>query len=185
MITVNDKHFNPLYTPEQIQEIVDKVAEKITRDYSDKNPIFLPVLNGAFMFAADLMKRLDFPCEISFIKYSSYAGMRTTGKVKSIIGIPERVKDRHVVVVEDIVETGFTMQTLMEDLKAAGVASASVAAFLTKSSLLKAPIKVDYVGVDISPLFVVGYGLDYDGHGRNNPALYQLAAEEADENRMI
>ena len=175
MITVNDKKFRLLYSEEQIQSFVDKVAEQLTRDYSDKNPLFLPVLNGAFMFASDLMKRLNFPCEISFVKYSSYAGLQTTGKVKSIIGIPPKVKDRHVVVIEDIVETGFTMQALLEDLKEAGVASARIAAFLTKPSELKAPVKVDYTAVEISPLFVVGYGLDYDNYGRNYPALYQLS----------
>ena len=177
MIQVLDKKFKVLYSAEEVQSMVDRVAGEISRDLSDKNPLFLPVLNGAFMFASDLMKRFDFPCEISFIKYSSYAGLESTGKVKSIIGIPERVRGRHVVVVEDIVDTGYTMEALIKDLNEMGVASVRIATCFTKEGALKAPIKVDYVGREVPPLFIVGYGLDYDGYGRNYDAVYNLAEE--------
>ncbi len=175
MIQVLDKQFDILYDESEVQHMVDRVAAEITRDLGDKNPLFLPVLNGAFMFASDLMKRFDFPCEISFIKYSSYSGMQTTGELKSIIGIPESVKGRHVVVVEDIVDTGFTMKSLLDCLKNYGAASVHVATLLTKEGSLQMPVRIDYVAKEVPNLFVVGYGLDYDGYGRNYPAIYHLS----------
>lgn len=173
-IQIHDKKFTLSITEEEIQAAVRRVGEAINRDLADTNPLFICVLNGAFMFAGDLMKIVNFPCEITFVKLSSYEGIYTTGNVKEVIGLNESVVDRNVVVVEDIVDTGITMEKIIASLTAKGAKSIRVATFLQKPEALQRDITVDYVAMKIPNQFIVGYGLDYDGYGRNLKEIYTV-----------
>lgn len=173
-ITIKDRQFTLSIPAEQIQAAVAAVAKQINNDLYDKNPLFICVLNGAFMFAGDLMKSVNVPSEITFVKLSSYQGLTTTGVVKEVMGLNESVVGRNVVVVEDIVDTGFTMQRILDSLKAKGAASIKVCTFLQKPDALKCDISVDYVAMKIPNDFIVGYGLDYDGYGRNLKDIYTV-----------
>lgn len=173
-ITVKDKQFRLSITEVEIAKAVNNVATQINKDLSGQNPLFLCVLNGAFMYAADLMKQINFPCEISFVKLASYQGTSSTGKIKEMIGINECVKGRNVVVVEDIIDTGFTMQNIISSLKEKGAESIHVCTFLQKPDALQCDINVDYVAIKIPNDFIVGYGLDYDGYGRNLKEIYTV-----------
>jgi len=173
-ITIKDRKFSLSIPEEKIQEAVKKVAEKINRDLVDKNPLFICVLNGAFMFAGDLMKSVDIPCEITFVKLSSYDGLYTTGAVKEVIGLNESVVDRNVVVVEDIVDTGITMEKILSSLQSKGANEIKVATFLQKPDALQRDITIDYIAMKIPNDFIVGYGLDYDGYGRNLRDIYTV-----------
>lgn len=176
-IQIKDKKFT-LSIPEiEIQAAVSTVAKAINHDLADKNPLFICVLNGAFMFAGDLMKNVHVPCEITFIKLSSYDGLYTTGVVKEIIGLNESVVGRNVVVVEDIVDTGITMERILSSLRAKGANEIKVATFLQKPDALQRDIQVDYVAMKIPNDFIVGYGLDYDGYGRNLKDIYTVVEE--------
>lgn len=174
-IQVLDKTFVSAISEAEIAAAVDKVADQLTKDYADKNPLFLIILNGAIMFASDLLKRVTIPATISSVKLSSYEGMLTTGKVRELIGLTEDVKGRHVVIIEDIVDTGATMAGLIPDLKAKGAASVEVCAFLHKpEALIFDEARPKYIGFEINNLFVIGYGLDYDGYARNLPEVYMI-----------
>jgi hypoxanthine phosphoribosyltransferase len=174
IIQIKDKKFALSIPEAEILAAVHRVAEDINRDIADKNPLFICVLNGAFMFAGDLMKTINFPCEITFIKLSSYDGLYTSGTVKEIIGLNESVVGRNVVVVEDIVDTGITMERILESLRAKGASDIRVATFLQKPDALQRDITVDYVAMKIPNDFIVGYGLDYDGYGRNLKDIYTV-----------
>jgi len=176
-IQIKDKKFALSITDAEIQVAVSNVAEAINRDMAGKDPLFLCVLNGAFMFASDLMKNVNVPCQITFIKLSSYEGLYTTGAVKEIIGLNESVVGRTVVVVEDIVDTGITMERILASLKAKGASEIHVATFLQKPDALQRDIQVDYIAMKIPNDFIVGYGLDYDGYGRNLKDIYTVVAE--------
>jgi len=176
-IIIKDRKFSLSIPAEQIQEAVKSVAEKINRDLADKNPLFICVLNGAFMFAGDLMKYVNIPCEITFIKLSSYAGLYTTGEVKEVLGLSENVVGRTVVVVEDIVDTGITMEKIIESLKTKGTSNIKVVTFLQKPDALQRDIEIDYIAMKIPNDFIVGYGLDYDGYGRNLKDIYTVVQE--------
>ena len=176
-IQIKDKKFILSIPESEILAAVRKVAEDINRDVADKNPLFICVLNGAFMFAGDLMKNVNIPCEITFIKLSSYEGLFTTGAVKEIIGLNESVVGRNVVVVEDIVDTGITMERILSSLRAKGANEIRVATFLQKPDALLRDITVDYVAMKIPNDFIVGYGLDYDGYGRNLKDIYTVVSE--------
>lgn len=173
-IQIHDKKFTLSITEAEIQAAVKRVGEAINRDMPDANPLFICVLNGAFMFAGDLMKTVNFPCEITFVKLSSYEGLMTTGSVKEVIGLNESVVGRNVVVVEDIVDTGITMEKIISSLQAKGAKSIKVATFLQKPEALQRDIQVDYVAMKIPTQFIVGYGLDYDGYGRNLKEIYTV-----------
>lgn len=174
IIQIKDKKFALSIPASEILAAVHRVAEDINRDIADKNPLFICVLNGAFMFAGDLMKTINFPCEITFIKLSSYDGLYTSGTVKEIIGLNESVVGRNIVVVEDIVDTGITMERILESLRAKGAKDIRVATFLQKPDALQRDITVDYVAMKIPNDFIVGYGLDYDGYGRNLKDIYTV-----------
>lgn len=176
-IQIHDKKFTLSIPEEDIQKAVKNVAEAINKEMSESNPLFICVLNGAFMFAGDLMKTIDFPCEITFVKLSSYEGIYTTGSVKEVIGLNESVVDRNVIVVEDIVDTGITMERILNSLTAKGAKSIRVATFLQKPDALQRDIRVDYVAMKIPNDFIVGYGLDYDGYGRNLKDIYTVVNE--------
>ncbi|MBP1676005.1 MAG: hypoxanthine phosphoribosyltransferase [Bacteroidetes bacterium] len=174
VIQIKDKQFTLSIPDVEIQKAVKVVAEEINRDLGDTNPLFICVLNGAFMFAGDLMKTISIPCEITFVKLSSYDGLYTSGTVKEIIGLNESVVGRNVVVVEDIVDTGITMERILDSLKAKGAKSIKVATFLQKPDALQRDIQIDYVAMRIPNDFIVGYGLDYDGYGRNLKDIYTV-----------
>jgi len=178
-ITIKDKEFSVAITAEKIQKAVEDVAEQINWDLAGKNPIFLVVLNGAFMFAADLMRHVTIPCEITFIKLSSYEGTQSTGVVKEIFGLNESVEGRTVVVVEDIVDTGITMERIVQSLQAKGAVDIRVATFFLKPESLQRDVPLNYVALRIPNQFIVGYGLDYDGYGRNLKEIYALKSDEA------
>ncbi|BDD05892.1 hypoxanthine phosphoribosyltransferase [Aureibacter tunicatorum] len=172
---VLDKNFKVFISQEQIAQRVKELGEMISKDYQDKNPLFISVLNGSFVFTADLMRELDILPQVSFIKVSSYEKMSSTGSVKEHIGLNENVFNRHLILVEDIVDTGNTIVKLYEMFKELGPASIEVASALLKPEAYKKEINVKYVGFEIPNKFVLGYGLDYDGYGRNLKDIYQLA----------
>lgn len=174
IIQIKDKQFKLSIPSEQILEAVKEVGEQMNRDLADKNPLFICVLNGAFMFAGDLMKVVNIPCEITFIKLSSYEGLYTTGTVKEVMGLNESVVGRNIVIVEDIVDTGITMDKIITSLQSKGANEILVSTFLQKPDALQRDIKVDYVAMKIPNEFIVGYGLDYDGYGRNLKDIYTL-----------
>ena len=172
MITIKDKQFEPFIHHGQIAERVATLAEKLNADYKGKNPILIAILNGAFIFAADLVRHLTFDHEIQFVKYSSYDGMDTTGDVKELIGLSIDIKDRDIIVVEDIIDTGTTMYNILPKLKEKGAKSVEIAVLLMKPGKLQVPLDVKYCAMEIPNEFIVGYGLDYDGVGRNYKSIY-------------
>lgn len=176
-IQVKDKKFSISITEEEILKEVNRVAEEINRDLKDKNPLFLSVLNGSFMFTADLMKRITIPCEISFVKLASYQGISSTGKITEVIGVNEDISGRCVVIVEDIVDTGLTMQRLLETLGTRNPKEIHIATLLVKPDKLQVPLDIKYVAMNIPNDFIVGYGLDYDGLGRNYKDIYTVINE--------
>ncbi len=176
-IKIKDKEFSISIPEEKILERVQLVADEINRDLAGKNPIFLSVLNGAFMFTSDLMKRINIPCEISFIKLASYEGMASSGTIKEVIGINEDLADRTVVIVEDIVDTGFTMERLMEQVGTRNPKEIHIASLLVKPDKLQVDLDIKYVAMSIPNDFIVGYGLDYDGFGRNYKDIYTVVED--------
>ncbi|NWJ49800.1 MAG: hypoxanthine phosphoribosyltransferase [Bacteroidetes bacterium] len=173
-ITVKDKIFSPFITADVLDKAVSKIAAAMESDLKGKDPLFLVVLNGAFVFASDLMKKLHFPCEISFIKLSSYSGLQTSNKVRELIGLNEDISGRTVVVLEDIIDTGVTLGELLEIVKSKNAADVKLAALLFKPNAFRKDYKIDYLGLEIPNDFIVGYGLDYDGFGRNYPDIYKI-----------
>ncbi len=173
-IKLLDREFEMSIPFEKIDSAIEGIAKKMNKDLIDKDPLMVCVLNGSFMFAADLMKKLDFPCEISFVKLSSYEGTASTGKVKELIGLNENIEGRCVVILEDIVDTGFTIEKIKNQLLGYQPAEVKIASMLFKPEACKVDIEIDYVGMDIPNDFIVGYGLDYDGHGRNLADIYTV-----------
>lgn len=174
-VTIHDKTFEPYLYRDDIWEKVQEIGRQIEADYIDKDPLFIGVLNGAFIFAADLFRVIDIHAEVSFIKLSSYEGTESTGKVLRVIGLNDNIKDRHIVIVEDIVDTGKTMVELLSIIKEKQPASVKIASFLSKPEARTHEVSIDYLGFEIPDKFVVGYGLDYDGVGRNLTHIYSLA----------
>jgi hypoxanthine phosphoribosyltransferase len=173
-VKVHEKEFSIFIDAETIDKAVSKVAEQINKDMVGKTPLFLVVLNGAFMFASDLVKKITIPCDISFVKLSSYVGTRTTNTVRELIGLDEVLHDRTVVIVEDIIDTGITMGVTMEKLKKLEAKEVKIATLLFKPDAFRMSYPIDYVGLDIPNDFIVGYGLDYNGHGRNLSDIYKI-----------
>lgn len=176
-IKVKEKEFAISIPESEILTAVQRVADAINRDLEGKDPLFLSVLNGAFMFTADLMKRITIPCEISFIKLSSYEGTSSTGEVRQLLGLNQSIQGRTVVIVEDIVDTGLTMQKLLELLDAQQPAEVHIATLLLKPDKLKVPLNIEYSAMQIPNDFIVGYGLDYDGFGRNYKDIYTVVSD--------
>jgi hypoxanthine phosphoribosyltransferase len=174
VMQVHDKNFVPYLTTQAIAEKVSQLAIQISKDYAGKKPLFLAVLNGSFLFAADLFRNLTIEAEISFIKLASYKGTTSTGNVITAIGLEESLHERHIILLEDIIDTGKTLHGFLPQLEHHGPASIRIAALLTKPEALQYPVHADYTGFAIPNKFVVGYGLDYDGLGRNIPEIYQL-----------
>ncbi len=167
MVTIKDKTFVPFISAEVIQARIQELASQINEDYAHKQPLIVVVLNGAFIFAADLVKQLTIPCEITFIRVASYAATESSGQVKQILGLNDIITGRDLILVEDIVDTGLTISEVCSQLQAHKPASLAVATLLFKPDALKKPLDLPYVGFEIENRFVLGYGLDYDGLGRN------------------
>ncbi len=175
IIRVHDKEFD-LYIPQdQIERAIKKVADNINRDMAGKNPpLFLVVLNGAFMFAAELFKSLELECEVSFVKLSSYSGTQSTNVVRELIGLDQPVAGRNIVLVEDIVDSGLTLNYTIDKLKKLEAKSVTIATMLFKPKAFRYNYEVEYVGIEIPNDFIIGYGLDYNEHARNLPDIYKV-----------
>lgn len=173
-ITVHDKEFVPFIAEETIINKVNKLAAKLNRDYEGKKPLFIAVLNGSFMFAADLFKAVTIEAEICFIKLASYKGTQSTGNVITAIGLDVAVTGRHVIILEDIIDTGKTLHTFLPQLENQRPLSLKVAVLLHKPDAQTFPVNIDYICITIPNKFVLGYGLDYDGLGRNIKEIYQI-----------
>ena len=173
-IKVKDKEFKLSIKAEEIEAAVESLAARLNHDLQGKNPLFLVILNGAFIFAADLYRKITVPSEISFVKLASYSGTSTTSEVKELIGLNEKVKGRYIVILEDIIDTGTTMQYLINKLLYLGVADVKLVALLFKPSAFRESFRIDYLGMEIPNEFIVGYGLDYDGFGRNYADIYKI-----------
>ena len=174
VVKIHDREFVKSISREEIAAQVKRVAERINRDYAGKRPLLLGVLNGCFMFVTDLMKELEIECEISFVKFSSYQGSDTTGTVNQVMGLNESIEGRDVIVVEDIVDTGLTMHKMLQTLAESKPASLAIASLFLKPARLRVPVEVKYSAFEIPDRFIVGYGLDYDGLGRNLPDVYDV-----------
>ncbi len=176
-IRLHDKHFRPHIGAEQLNQAVQQVAQKISEDYKGKNPLFLGILNGSFLFVADLLRQVDLECEISFLKVASYEGTSTTGTVKELVGLNEDVSGRDIIVLEDIVDTGVTIDSIFKSLADKGAKSIKVATLLFKPDAYQMSYPIDYVALEVGNEFLVGYGLDYDGLGRNLRDIYIITEE--------
>ena len=170
---IKDLQFKEFISKSKVQEQVCVLAAQLNRDYKDKSPVFVPILNGSFMFAADLIKQIVLPCRISFVKVSSYSGTASSGQLKTLIGLEESLFNQDIIIVEDIIDSGLTLQRIVEELKSLGTKSVEVVALLRKQTAREKPIEVKYIGFEIENEFVLGYGLDYDGFGRNKEDIYQ------------
>lgn len=173
-VTIKDKTFETSIPEAEIQKRVKAVAERINNDYAGRTPVLLSVLNGSFVFAADLMRYLNIECEISFVKLASYEGTESTGKVRKLIGLNTEIKGRDVIIVEDIVDTGVTMKNMIAMLGEYAPASLRICTLLVKPEKLTVPLDIDYCAMEIPNDFIVGYGLDYDQLGRNLRDIYTV-----------
>lgn len=177
IIEIEDKKFETLIKETEIRAAIDIVAARLNLELDGKRPLFVCVLNGAFMFAADLMRRLTIDCQISFMKVASYEGTDSSGRVKQLIGLNEEVKGRTVVLIEDIVDTGETMVMLTKQLKDLGAADVRIATLLFKPEYCRKDVTPNYIGINLPKDFIVGYGLDYNGYGRNLTDIYTLVKD--------
>ena len=173
-VKVKDKEFSLFLTAEDIDKAVAQVAEMINIDMKGRDPLFLCILNGAFIFASDLLKKVEVDCEVSFVKLSSYVGTKTTNTVRELIGLDQVLTNRTVVIIEDIIDTGITMAHTLDKLRQLGASDVRIASLLFKPEAFKKDYAIDYVGIVIPNEFIVGYGLDYDGYGRNLPDIYKI-----------
>jgi hypoxanthine phosphoribosyltransferase len=175
-VTLHDKTFELFIAEQTINEAILALAQQINKDYEGKNPLFLGILNGSFLFAADLFRLIEGNAEVSFLKMASYQGTATTGKISELIGLNEDLCNRHVIIIEDIVDTGITLEKIMNDLLTKKPASIAVATLLFKPAAYQKSIPVNYIGIKVANDFLVGYGLDYNGLGRNLKEIYKLKA---------
>jgi len=173
-VKFHGKDFKLSYSYEQIKEAIGSIAQQINKDYEGQRPLLICILNGSFMFAADLCKELNIEVEISFLKLATYSGTSSTGKIKKLIGLNEELKDRSVIILEDIVDTGFTINEVINQVNEHNPSEIKVATLLFKPDALQMPVHLDYVGIEIPNEFIVGYGLDFDGLGRNLKDIYTI-----------
>ncbi len=177
VIHLIDKKFTPYLAVAQIDEQVKRLGAELNKDYDGKKPLFIAILNGSFMFASDLFKELTIECEICFIKLASYKGTKSTGQVITSIGLDATLTDRHVIIIEDIVDTGKTLSQFLPQLINQQPSSLKIAALLHKPEALSHPLTIDYLGFNVPNKFLLGYGLDYDGFGRNLKEIYTLVED--------
>ena len=173
-IKLLDKEFEIMIPASDIKDAIWRIADKLNNDLKDKNPLMVCILNGSFMFAADLLKLIKFPCQVSFVKMASYQGTSSSGHVKELIGINEDLSGRVVLLLEDIVDTGVTVKNCINQIKNTNAKEVLIATLLFKPNALKEGVKLDYIGMEIPNDFIVGYGLDYNGYGRNLPDIYKI-----------
>ena len=173
-VQVKDKQFELFISEDKLQREIKRIADSICNDYLGKSPLFLVILNGSFMFASDLFKNIQLPVEISFIKVSSYSGVASTECVKELIGLNEDIEGRDIIIVEDVVDTGLTMKDTLALINAKNPSSVSICTLLFKPNKLQVNLDVKYVAMEIPDDFIVGYGLDYDGYGRNLRDIYKI-----------
>jgi hypoxanthine phosphoribosyltransferase len=178
LVTLFDKTFEPFLSESLIQEKIKELAEEINKDYAGKKPLFIAILNGSFMFAADLFKAINIEAEICFIKLASYKGAKSTGNVITAIGLDNDINNRHVIILEDIIDTGKTLSQFLPQLEHQQPSSLKIAVLLHKPDATIHPVQIDYCCFSIPNRFVLGYGLDYDGFGRNLKEIYQLKESE-------
>lgn len=176
-IQVGDKQFRKDISYDRIYSAIKRMASELMNDYKQSTPLFLCVLNGSFMFVADLLKEYTGPCEVSFIKLSSYRGTKSSEEVKTLIGLNEDIKGRDIVILEDIIDTGITISQLLNDLNSYGPKSIRVATLLLKPAALSTNVQPDYIGMEIPNDFIVGFGLDYNGFGRNFKDIYKIVED--------
>lgn len=174
VLKIHDKTFVPYLSAADIEGYIAEIASKINADYKGQNPLFVAILNGSFMFASDLMKKLELKAEISFVKFSSYEGTSSTGQINELIGLNQDITGRDVIILEDIVDTGQTLEKVLNILERSGARSMKIATLLLKPEVFDKNYPVDYVGKNIPNKFVIGFGLDYDELGRNYGEIYQL-----------
>lgn len=174
MLQLHDKQFVPFIAAEEIDFAVAKMVSLVAADFKDEIPVFIGVLNGAFMMVSDFMKHYKYPCELAFVKLASYDGISSSNEVKQLIGLNQDLAGRTVIIIEDIVDTGNTLVVLKELFKQQNVKHFKIATLFFKPEAYKQGLKIDYIGIRIPNKFIVGYGLDYDGLGRNLPEVYQL-----------
>ena len=176
-IKIHDKTFVPYITFEELEHAIKMMANTIHQQYKNETPVFIGVLNGVVMFMSDFLKQYKGNCEISFLQMQSYEGTQSTGKVKTLMDIPMDLTDRHIIIMEDIVDTGNTLEALHDLVKTKPVKSVKIATLLYKPDAYKKDLDIDYIGMSIPDKFVVGYGLDYDCLGRNLPDIYQIKTD--------
>lgn len=169
-----DLVFEPFIGENRIRERIGEMGRELEQRYRGRTPVFLAILNGAFVFAADLVRACNFECEVTFVKLSSYEGLRSSGRINEVIGLEVDIRNRPVVIIEDIIDSGRTLSNFIPKLKDLGPESIEIACFLSKPEAMEYDLKIDFIGFEIPNRFVVGYGLDYNGLGRNLPDLYQL-----------
>ncbi|MCC7051233.1 MAG: hypoxanthine phosphoribosyltransferase [Bacteroidia bacterium] len=174
MVKIHDKTFAPFISAQRLKESVSRIARQISLDYSNQTPLFISVLSGSFMFTADILKEVTIPCELVFIKVSSYTGTQSSGSAQQIIGLQKPITNRPVIIVEDIVDTGNTIEFLVQQLEKENPASLKIATLFFKPRAYTKAKKIDYVGLEIENDFIVGYGLDYNELGRNLPEVYKI-----------
>lgn len=175
MITVNNLQFKPFIAAETIQQRIEELGVVLRERYAGQRPLFIGILNGAFIFTADLVRAAGLECEVTFMRLSSYAGLQSTGQVTTNMGLDIEIKDRHVILVEDIIDSGRTLYELTKNMREQGPASVAIATLLLKPDALQFPLEADFVGFSIPSKFVIGYGLDYNQAGRELKEIYQLA----------
>jgi hypoxanthine phosphoribosyltransferase len=175
-IRVHNKQFKIFIKSSEISEMVERLASDLSKDLKGKDVVFVGILNGAFIFAADLIRNIRMDCYVSFIKTASYKGTQTTGRVETLIGLGQEVRDKTVVVIEDIIDTGLTLETVLKELERLKPAKVLVVALLFKCEACIKEVKIDYLGREIPNDFVIGYGLDYNGYGRNLRDIYKITA---------
>lgn len=173
-VQLADKQFKPYLSEKEIDEAITQLANKINKDFAGQKVLFLAILNGSFMFASDLIKKVNVECEISFVKVASYSGTSSTGKVKKLIGLMQSLENRNVIIIEDIIDTGNTLDKLIPTLEAENPKTLSMCTLLFKPEAFKADFSIEYIGLEIPNKFIVGYGLDYNELGRNLPSIYQI-----------
>lgn len=173
-IKIHDKYFEPFILFEKIDAANSRLAKKINKDMEGRTPIFLVILNGSFMFAGDLLKKIELQCEVSFVKLASYEGTKSTEKVRKLIGFDEDIKGRTIIIIEDIIDSGITMENVLGQLESMGAADVRIATLLFKPEAFQKSYNIDYVGLEIPNDFIVGYGLDYDSQGRNLKDIYKI-----------
>lgn len=178
VIKLHNKHFAPFISKEEIDEIVSQMVQQVSKDLSkDEIPLFIGILNGSFLFASDFIRKFEGNCEVSFVKLASYQGMESTDVVNQLIGINEDLTGRTVIILEDIIDTGATLHKIYEIFKRKDVKELKIATLFFKPDVYKKELPINYIGKNIEDKFIVGYGLDYDGLGRNLPSIYQLTTD--------